>query len=154
MTHLQLSLMPLLKKQCQVILKPLNNYNIYTALKIELAIISIREIVPFKMHLHIFFFLLLKNITSSSYLNFFLSFGRGRKHPCFYWISFSQLRGRCQVSNFDMEFWSGRFLPAPNSHLYAEVDLLHAKYYIMYRRNKLVQSYWTLLLPLDFTRLI
>lgn len=56
MTHLQLSLMPLLKKQCQVILKPLSNYNIYTALKIELAIISIREIVPFKMHLHIFFF--------------------------------------------------------------------------------------------------
>ena len=56
MTHLQLSLMHLLKKQCQVILKPLSNYNIYTPLKIELAIISIREIVPFKMHLHIFFF--------------------------------------------------------------------------------------------------
>lgn len=100
MTHLQLSLMPLLKKQCQVILKPLSNYNIYTPLKIELAIISIREIVPFKMHLHIFF-LLLKKITSSSYLNIFcFKFWMGKKASLLLFNKFFPTEGQVSGVQF------------------------------------------------------
>jgi hypothetical protein len=44
--------MGLLKEQGQIILKPLNNYSIETALKRKLAVISIKRIVPLKIYLY------------------------------------------------------------------------------------------------------
>lgn len=69
--------MPLLKEQCQVILKPLNNYNIQAALKLELAVFFKWEGFILIKNTLIPIFKVLRNVTSSSYLHLlcFLGFG-------------------------------------------------------------------------------